>query len=210
MEAPNFVATIILITASGALAPGPLFFATISHGAKAGARGGLVFSVAHTFVEFTLVMLLAIGLVTVANQPAVKLLVGGAGGVTLLFFGAKQIRDSLKSKFIKPQSSGIASRNLLLIGLTFTGLNPFFIIWWLTVGAQLIFMSLEFAALAGVIAMYACHVWMDYLWLTAIAHFARMGTSILGFKWYRILMAVFGLVLVYFGLTFLFNSLGIS
>ncbi len=210
MDAPNFVTTVILVTVSGALAPGPLFFATISHGTKAGAKSGLVFSVAHTLVEFTLVMLLAVGLVTVANQPTVKLLVGVAGGLTLLFFGAKQICDSLKSKFGKPSSSDVASRNLMLIGLTFTGLNPFFIIWWLTVGAQLIFLSLEIAALAGVLLMYACHVWMDYVWLTAVAHFAKMGTSILELKWYRILMAVFGAFLVYFGLTFLFSSLNIA
>jgi threonine/homoserine/homoserine lactone efflux protein len=210
MDALNFAVTVILITGSGALAPGPLFFATISHGTKTGAKSGLVFSVAHTLIEFTLVMLLAVGLVTVANQPTVKLVVGVAGGISLIFFGAKQIFDSLKSKFSEPPSSGVTSRNLMLIGLTFTGLNPFFIIWWLTAGAQLIFMSFEIAALAGVVLMYACHVWMDYVWLTTIAHFAKMGTSILGLKWYKILMAVFGAFLIYFGLTFLFSSLNIA
>ena len=210
MDALNFAITVILITGSGALAPGPLFFATISHGTKTGAKSGLVFSMAHTLIEFTLVMLLAVGLVTVANQPTVKLVVGVAGGISLIFFGAKQIFDSLKSKFGEPQSSGVTSRNLMLIGLTFTGLNPFFIIWWLTAGAQLIFMSLEIAALAGVVLMYACHVWMDYVWLIAIAHFAKMGTSIMGLKWYKILMVVFGAFLIYFGLTFLYSSLNIA
>jgi threonine/homoserine/homoserine lactone efflux protein len=207
MNALNFVATVILITASGALAPGPLFFATISHGTKSGAKSGLVFSVAHTLVEFTLVMLLTAGLVTVANEPTVRLVVGVAGGVTLLFFGAMQIRDSVASKFGEPKSGGVSSRNLLLVGLAFTGLNPFFVVWWLTAGAQLIFLSLEFASLAGVVVMYACHVWMDYAWLTAVAHFAKMGTSVIGFRWYRLLMAVFGAVLVYFGLVFLMSSL---
>jgi len=207
MNALNFVATVVLVTASGALAPGPLFFATISQGTKSGAKSGLVFSVAHTIVEFTLVMLLAGGLLTVANRPTVKLTVGVAGGIVLLVFGAMQIRDSLASKFGAPKSGGVASRNLLLIGLAFTGLNPFFIIWWLTVGAELILKSLEFAALAGVVVMYICHVWMDYVWLTAVAHFAKMGTNVIRFKWYRLVMAVFGAVLVYFGLTFLISSL---
>jgi threonine/homoserine/homoserine lactone efflux protein len=155
-------------------------------------------------------MLLAAGLITVANEPTVKLVVGVAGGIALLVFGAMQIRDSLASKFGEPKSGGVASRNLLLIGLAFTGLNPFFIIWWLTVGAQLIFISLEFASLAGVVVMYACHVWMDYAWLTAVAHFAKMGTSVIGLKWYRLLMAVFGAVLVYFGLIFLISSVGLA
>lgn len=208
MNALNFVATIVLVTASGALAPGPLFFATISHGTKVGAKGGLVFSIGHTLIEFTLVMLLASGLLTIASEPAVKLVVGVAGGIVLLAFGAMQIRDSLTSKFGEPKSGGVSSHSLLLIGLAFTGLNPFFIVWWLTVGAQLILMSIEFAALAGVVFMYVCHVWMDYAWLTTVAHFAKMGTSVVGFKWYRLLMAVFGVILVYFGLTFLISSLG--
>jgi len=208
MNALNFVATIVLVTASGVLAPGPLFFASISHGTRVGARSGLMFSIGHTLVEFTLVMLLAAGLLTVASEPTVKLAVGVAGGIALLAFGTIQIRDSLTSKFGEPKSGGVASRNLLLIGLAFTGLNPFFIVWWLTVGAKLILMSLEFAALAGVVFMFVCHVWMDYAWLTAVAHFAKVGTSVVGFKWYRLIMAVFGGVLIYFGLRFLISSLG--
>jgi len=209
MDTLNFVATVILLTASGALAPGPLFFATISHGARSGAKSGLVFSIAHTLVEFTLVMLLARGLLTVANEPVVKLTIGVAGGVVLLVFGAMQIRSSLTSRFDEARSGGVATRNLLLIGLAFTGLNPFFVVWWLTAGAELIRLSLEFASLAGVMFMYICHVWMDYAWLTSVAHFSKMGTNIVGSKWYRLIMAVFGAVLIYFGLTFLVNSLSL-
>lgn len=207
MDALNFVATVILLTASGALAPGPLFFVTISHGARSGAKSGLVFSIAHTLVEFTLVMLLACGLLTVANEPTVKLTVGVAGGIVLLVFGAMQIRGSLTSKSDETKSGRVATRNLLLIGLAFTGLNPFFIVWWLTVGANLILLSLEFASLAGVVFMYICHVWMDYAWLIAVAHFSKMGTNVVGFKWYRLILAVFGAILIYFGLSFLINSL---
>jgi len=208
MDALNFVATVILLTASGALAPGPLFFVTISHGARSGAKSGFVFSIAHTLVEFTLVMLLACGLLTIANEPIVKLTVGVAGGIVLLVFGAMQIRGSITSNFSENKSGGVATRNLLLIGLVFTGLNPFFIVWWLTVGANLIIISLEFASLAGVVFMYICHVWMDYAWLTSVAHFSKMGTNVIEFKWYRLIMALFGAVLVYYGLTFLINSLG--
>ena len=60
MDTLSFVVTVILITASGALAPGPLFFATISHSAKSGTKSGLIFSVAHTVVEFSLIMLFAL------------------------------------------------------------------------------------------------------------------------------------------------------
>jgi len=90
-----------------------------------------------------------------------------------------------------------------LIELAFTGLNPYFILWLLTIGAQLIIITLEFAALFGLLFMFICHVWMDYVWLTGVAYFTKKGINIMGLKWYRPMMAVFGMMLIYFGLTFL-------
>ena len=207
MDLLSFIVLIIVVTASGALAPGPLFFATVSYGSKSGLKTGFVFSVAHTLVEFTLVMLFALGLLTVANKPFVKLTAGIAGGIVLLVFGAMQIRNALTLKSKKIISKEVKTRNLFLLGLAFTGLNPFFIVWWLTVGANLILLSLEFASLAGVVFMYICHVWIDYAWLTLVAHLAKMGTNLVGLKWYSVIMVVFGVVLIYFGLIFLTDVL---
>ena len=209
MDLLGFVATIIIVTASGALAPGPLFFATISHGTKHGARTGLVFSIAHTMVEFSLIMVFAIGLLTIASEPIVKNVIGVIGGIVLIFFGAFQIRNSLiihHEDVKKPKST---YRRLFLIGLIFTGLNPYFILWWLTVGAQLIIIALEFAALLGVVFMYLCHVWMDYLWLTGVAYLSKRGTNVVGHRWYQYLMVAFGAVLIYFGITFILPAIGI-
>ena len=207
MDPLTFAARVVLLTASGALAPGPLFFATVSHGARVGAKSGVLFSIAHTMVEFTLVILLACGLLTVANQPLVKSVVGIAGGMALLAFGTLQIRDSLISKAQATETKAMATHNLIITGLIFTGLNPFFIVWWLTVGANLILESLRFASLMGVVFMYLCHVWMDYAWLTLVAHFAKLGRTVAGLKWFRRIMAAFGCVLIYFGLTFLSGSI---
>ncbi|MEA2054446.1 MAG: LysE family transporter [Candidatus Thermoplasmatota archaeon] len=207
MDVLSFAITVILVTASGALAPGPLFFANIAHGTRSGVKSGLVFSVAHTLVEFALVMLLALGLLTVASKPIVKLVIGVIGGAVLIAFGISQIHNSFRYKPAELKRGTPSSRHLFLIGLAFTGLNPYFVIWWLTAGAQLIIISLEFAALAGVLFMYLCHVWMDYVWLTAVAHSARKGTNIMGLRWYRFLMVIFGGILTYFGLTFLIDGL---
>ena len=208
MNPLNFAVTVVLISVSGALAPGPLFFVTVSHGIKSGTKSGIIFSIAHSLVEFTLVMLLALGLLSVANEPAAMLVVGVAGGGALIVFGAIQIRGSFSYKAEETKTGQGATRNLFLIGLALTGLNPYFIVWWLTIGATLIFISLEFAGLAGVVFMFVCHVWVDYAWLILVSALAKRGAKILQFKWYRILMAVFGLVLIYFGFSFLIDSLG--
>ena len=209
MDLLTFVATIVIVTASGALVPGPLFFATVSQGAKHGAKTGLVFSIAHTIVEFSLIMLFAIGLLTIASEPIVKVVVGISGGVVLILFGAFQIRNSFKSDLTELKKPKSSYKHLFLLGLAFTGLNPYFIIWWLTVGGQLIIIALEFAALLGVVFMFLCHVWMDYVWLTGVAYFAKKGTNVMGFKWYKPLMIIFGAVLIYFGSRFVLEAAGI-
>lgn len=126
MDLFSFVVTVIILTASGALAPGPLFFATITHGTKHGAKSGLIFSIAHTVVEFLLIMLLALGLLTVASEPIVKMVIGLIGGIVLIAFGTIQIRNSIISNpedLKKPKAS---YRHLFILGLAFTGLNPYY------------------------------------------------------------------------------------
>lgn len=175
MDLFTLIVMVVVVTASGALAPGPLFFATIAHGTKSGAKSGLIFSIAHTIVEFSLVMALALGLLTIANQPITKLVISIIGGVALLILGILQVHDSISSKpNIQQSKSGIPAKNPLILGLVFTGLNPYFIIWWIAVGAPtLIAEALAFASIGGVILMYVAHVWMDYAWLTSIAYLAK-------------------------------------
>jgi threonine/homoserine/homoserine lactone efflux protein len=206
MDIVNFIFTVVLVTASGALAPGPLFFATISHGTRSGAKGGLWISVGHTLIEFPLVLLLASGLLTAYNQPIVQLVVGVVGGVALLVFSALQIRNAFKTKSDDSSLNKVKFRSPLLLGLGLSGLNPFFIIWWLTVGMALILEALALASLAGIVLMYISHVWMDYAWLILTAHFAHMGRNLVGTRGYRVLMIFFGTILIYFGLTFLLEA----
>lgn len=202
MDLLGFIVTVILLTASGALAPGPLFIQTITQGAKTGARSGLIFSIAHTLVEFSLIVLLAFGLLAVGNEIVIRTGIGVLGGIVLIIFGIYQILSSLKKKELE-QKQQIASHRLFFIGILFTALNPYFIVWWLTVGSNLILLALELAAFAGVIFMFVCHVWMDYVWLIAVSYFAKKGVNTLGSTWYRVLIGVFGVILIYFGVQFL-------
>jgi threonine/homoserine/homoserine lactone efflux protein len=202
MDVLGFMVTVVLLTASGALAPGPLFFQTISQGAKTGIRSGLIFSLAHSVVEFSLIMLLAFGLLAVKDDVVIRDIIGILGGIVLLMFGVYQILSALRKNLVQ-RKEVTSSYGLFVIGILFTGLNPYFILWWLTVGSNLILLALEFAALAGVVFMFLCHVWIDYVWLTGVAYFAKRGVNALGSRWYRALLGVFGGILIYFGISFL-------
>lgn len=203
----TFIATVVVVTASGALAPGPLFFTNIAHGTRSGAKGGFAFSVGHTIFELSLVLFLAFTLQIVINEPLITVVVGAVGGAALLVFGFLQIRESLASKSLAVRKTGIKPRNALVLGTLFTGLNPYFIIWWLTIGITLIVNALVLASFAGVLIMYVSHVWMDYAWLTGTAYLARRGTSLVGGRGYRVVMMIFGAILILFGLYFLVSAL---
>jgi threonine/homoserine/homoserine lactone efflux protein len=207
MDIPEFIVTVVIVTASGALAPGPLFFVNIAHGTKSGTKGGIAFSVGHTIAEFSLVLFLALGFLTLADKPVVKSFIGVVGGLFLIGFGVLQISQFLTSKSLRFGGISMPSRNPLVLGLFFTGLNPYFIIWWLTVGLKLISDSIMiFASLAGILFMYIAHVWMDYAWLTFTAYLAKKGTSLMGSRGYKRIMTIFGGILVYFGIKFLVKS----
>jgi threonine/homoserine/homoserine lactone efflux protein len=209
MNLLDFVATVVVVTASGALAPGPLSFGILMQGSKEGARSGFSCAIGHTLVEFPLVLALSFGLLAAASQPMIKSVIGLVGGLGLIGFGILQIYQTLKSK--TNLSSNTKTRRLpassLVLGFALTGLNPYFILWWLTIGSVLIVQALAFAAIIGVLIMYVSHVWMDYAFLTALAYFAKKGKSIVGSKYYKVVLIAFGLILVYFGLSFTIGAI---
>jgi len=199
----DFVVTVIVITASGALAPGPLTFAILMHGSKRGAAAGFYCAVGHTLVEFPLVLALAFGLLAAASQPFIKSIIGLVGGIGLIVFGVLQIYGTLKTNSdVEQTTTRSIPAGSLLLGLALTGLNPYFLLWWLTIGSVLILQALAFAALVGVILMYVSHVWMDFAFLSALAHFGNKGKKIVGSKYYRIILIIFGLILIYYGGSF--------
>jgi len=203
------VTTVIVVTASGALAPGPLTFAIIMHGSKEGARSGFSCAIGHTIVELPLVLGLSLGLLAAASQPAIKETIGIAGGIGLIAFGVLQIHGTIKPR--KDTSAVSNTRKLptssVALGLALTGLNPYFILWWLTIGSTLIVQALAFAAIVGVLFMYAVHVWMDYAFLTSLAYFAKKGSNIIGSKYYKLTLIAFGGILVYFGVSFIIDAI---
>ena len=209
MNLIDFIVTVVIVTASGALAPGPLTFAILMHGSKGGAWAGFSCAVGHMLVEFPLIIALALGLLATVDQPLIRSWIGIVGGIGLIVFGVLQIYQTLRAKPNEkrpPQTKTLPASSIML-GAALTGLNPYFVIWWLTIGSVLIIQALAFAALMGVIIMYVAHVWMDYAFLTALAHFGKKGKAFVGSKYYKIVLVSFGMILIYYGATFVLSSI---
>ncbi|QDI88331.1 lysine transporter LysE [Candidatus Nitrosopumilus sp. SW] len=196
----EFAVLVIVISASGVMAPGPLFAANISYGLKEGTKSGIKMATGHAVVELPLVILLGIGVFSLENFPEFRIIISILGAITLFVFATLQIRTVLRKKefSIKNQKQGA-----LITGVLLSGLNPFFIIWWLTIGFKLISDAMLIWAFSGMLIMFGLHIWMDFAWLGAISFLASKSSKIISNKNYKILMIGLSGILIYFGITFL-------
>jgi len=205
---PTFVATVVVVTASGALMPGPLFAASLLQGVKGGAKSGFMISVGHTLVELPLVMLMGAGISSLLSLPGFFTAVGLIGGTALIVFGAFQLRYVTGNAFnVEPVEETKMQKRSLIIGVGLTGLNPYFIVWWLTFGLGLVVQAVELGALLGVLIMYISHVWMDYAWLTGTSYLSARGKSLLKARGYKLLLIGLALFLMYFGAGFILRTI---
>lgn len=205
MIPPDFLATVVLVSVSGVLGPGPLFLASTLRATRIGALSGLQCAIGHTIVEAPLVFGLALGLSTVLNPTLVRS-IAIIGGCVLLGFAAVQFIQAIQKIDLDKKLPNFWQKQPgVVLGIVFTALNPFFILWWLTVGSLMISQALILGAFGGVPLMYGAHIWMDYAWLGGTATVAGRGRLLLG-KWYRWILIVFGVAMTYFGVTFVLSA----
>ena len=200
----EFAVLVIVISASGVMAPGPLFAANVSYGLREGAKAGYKMAVGHTIVEFPLVVLLGIGVFSLESLPEFRTIISILGAITLFVFAGIQVRTVLRNKELTSSNS---KQSPLIAGILLSALNPFFIIWWLTIGFKLISDAMLIWAFAGILVVFGLHIWMDFAWLGAVAFLAAKSSKILSNRNYKILIIALSLMLIYFGITFLLDVL---
>jgi len=195
----GFALTVVIISVSGVMSPGPLFTANIMHGLKEGTQSGLKIAAGHTVIELPLIILLAVGVISLETIPEFKTTIVLLGAIGLFGFAGLQIKNALTKKI---QTGIQVKHGAFLTGVLFSALNPFFIIWWLTIGFKLISDSIEIWSYWGIGILFGVHIWMDFVWLGFVAFSASKAGNILSNQNYRILMIALSGVLIYFGVSF--------
>lgn len=204
----RLVITTLTLTPSGALSPGPLSASAVAAGALLGPLGGLLVALGHTLVELPYVAALHRfagrwrGALDRLKIPMNAVIVG-----FLLFFSQQLLRDAVTilNGGGSPRGFAIAGPlEALFVGITLTGLNAYFLAWWLTVGYPLIEESARLG-LKGFVAMYGSHVWMDYAWLILLAA-GGGATRILGAIPYAALLGLLAAMLAGFALKIAFDT----
>ena len=199
-EIIEFAIIVIVISASGVMAPGPLFAANISYGLRQGAKSGIKMAIGHTIVEFPLVILLGIGVFSLEIFPEFRMIISIVGAITLFVFALVQIKTVLQNN---KNITSTPKHGPLVTGIILSALNPFFIIWWLTIGFKLISDAMLIWAFSGIVIVFFLHIWMDFAWLGGISFLASKSSKILSNRNYKFIMIGLSLLLVYFGITFL-------
>ncbi len=198
----EFAVIVIAISASGVMAPGPLFAANVSYGLRDGAKSGIKMAIGHSIVEFPLVVLLGLGVFSLETFPEFRIVISIFGAITLFGFAILQIKTVLQKK---ENTISKLKHGPLVTGIVFSALNPFFIIWWLTIGFKLISDAMLIWAFSGILVMFLLHIWMDFVWLGGVSFLASKSSRILSNRNYKILMIGLSLMLVYFGITFVID-----
>jgi len=196
-----FLAEAVVISLSGVLAPGPVTAATLAAGTRSRHAGALV-AIGHGVMEFPLMFLILAGVGAVFQIAAVRIGVGLAGGAMLLLMGAQMLGGVGKAPQAEAQPP---RRGPLVTGIVLTGGNPYFLIWWATVGLALATRAVELGILA--FALFAAVHWLcDFVWLEALSLAAFGGSKLLGDRAQRVVLLVCGTALVVFGVLFAWDA----
>jgi len=193
MELFAFLATVVLVSLSGVMAPGPLFAAAISEGRK-NVFSGITLSAGHAAVEIPIILALFIFGVSIATD-GIKTVVGILGGFVLLYLAYIEYRNFGK------EIKGGKSRGFVT-GVAMSSLNPYFIIWWLTVGFHLVNQAIIFGLL-GLGLFIVAHELCDFVWLGFVSATSNRTASLWGDKAYKTLSVISITIFLIFGFYFL-------
>jgi threonine/homoserine/homoserine lactone efflux protein len=201
-EILQMLAMAFAIGLTGALAPGPTLFATVNSSLKDGWTAGPKVVAGHALVE-ALIFLSIVGGLSVAMQQYSHV-ISLAGGLALIAFGVMTAKDSKSATLAAPQRQ--MTGNAYLAGIITSAANPYFWIWWLSIGSALMLSSLQ-SSVIMIFAFMIGHWGADFAWYTLVSSSLDRGRSILSEKSYRRILGICGVFLVCFGAYFLSASL---
>ena len=199
-----FVSSFV-IAFSGALMPGPLLTAAISESSQRGFIVGPLMIAGHAILELALVITLLMGLAPFLQLPAVFVTTALSGAI-ILFWMAWGMFRSLPSLHLSWDSDRKQRRNPVLSGILMSVVNPYWIIWWATIGLGYILYSRQFG-LAGVAFFFTGHILADFVWYSIVTAAVAGGRRFLTDRLYRGLIAVCATFLVVFAGYFAYAGL---
>jgi len=197
----SFLISAVAISLSGVLAPGPMTAATLAAGARHRHAGALI-ALGHALVEVPLIFLLVLGVARFLDSTGVRAGIGLAGGLMLIWMGGQLLVDLRKPA---AELTPPVQRHPLVIGVVLTAANPYFLLWWATVGLALASQAVGYGV-AALITFAVVHWLCDLVWLEVLSQAGYRGSRFFGPKAQVVVAGVCGVVLLGFGVKFLYDA----
>ena len=202
--------TSLIVGYSGALMPGPLLTITVSESVRRGFWVGPLLVVGHGIAEVLLLIGLALGLSRLLAFGFVKGGIATAGGLVLLWMGYGIVRAVWRRE-VSLKLAAVAeappTNRHVFTGAVVSVSNPYWIIWWATVGASYVAWSLS-AGPVGLLSFYTGHILSDLTWYALVAGIVAGGGRQLSDTVYRAVLGACGLFLLALGVYFVVSGVG--
>lgn len=201
---PLLLASAIAISLTGVMMPGPVTAVAVTKGSQRKAAGALV-ALGHGLVELPLIALIYLGFDHFLTLGEVKISVGLAGGLLLIWMALQMFK-------IRPlvfDQGKEMSRGCVVAGLATTAANPYFFVWWATVGAALLASARAFGS-SGVVALGATHWLCDLGWLFLVSWVVFKSRRLWTPRVHRVVFGVCAVILAGFGAWFIFSGIDLA
>jgi threonine/homoserine/homoserine lactone efflux protein len=184
----------MLIGLSGALMPGPMFTVCVAESYKKGFWAGPLMVVGHAIPEIALAVLFSIGLNKFLDDKTVVGVIGIVGGLFLGWLAVKIFVEVRRGVTVDLTSKKDVGWGPLVAGIWTSVSNPGWIVWWATIGARYILLSVG-------------HEMADLVWYGTVSFLVSRGRGRISDRIYHgVLYACSFLVLV-FAVLFLVNGI---
>jgi threonine/homoserine/homoserine lactone efflux protein len=207
----SLAATAFIVGFSGALVPGPLTAMTVTESARRGFRAGPLLTLGHAIAEAVIIVALALGLSQFFRQPLVSGLIAAIGGLFLVWMGIDIVRSVAQGRMTlaggKRDAAPAAAMSDVRTGILVSISNPYWILWWATVGAAYVVLALGYG-IVGLVVLFIGHIMSDLSWNSLLAFAVSSGRRIISDRVYRAVLVFCGAFLVVMGLGFVWAGLG--
>lgn len=198
-------ATSFVIAFSGAMMPGPFMTMTIGESARSGPWVGPKMIAGHAILEIGLLFALFFGLAPLFKKELFFIVVAIIGGAIMIWMAQSMFR-SLPKLEINTQATNSSKMNLYLAGILMSLANPYWIIWWATIGLGYVLHSQKFG-FTGIAFFFVGHILGDLVWYSAISVAVGKGRKFFGNKTYRILVGTCAAFLAFFALWLIYDGM---
>jgi len=199
---------------SGALTPGPMLTLVISSTAEKGFWTSFFIVVGHALLELLVVAAFFLGLIRYLENPLIARMIGVVGGLFLLYLGVdilvsvarRKFRIDFKSMIEKRTINARSTGIIIMKGILVSLMNPYWYIWWISIGAAFIIKSVKFDA-GGVTAFFTGHISADFIWYLFIGFLISTGRRFLNQKVYNGILIACSVFLFYLGIRFIVDAI---